>query len=255
MPTGILKRYLADKGYGFITPDDNSGDLFAHIRQKVGDPNEALSMAEGRRVYFESEIDPQKGRPKATTWYFADGGVPQTTQQVGGAGGTASTVVGQAQNPGVAQLAAANGVDYQALVQAATAAAAAMAGQGGQSALLANLANLASQGTAAAGTAPVATGAATATVGVVPTLPPPPAVAQHSVQEVQVPATLMASVVGSGGVHLEEIKMQVGGDVQIELGGGVADASSGMRTLKVRGPHVSASLGACLLLQRVTEVM
>lgn len=244
MPTGILKKYIADKGFGFIQPDDNSGDIFAHVKQKVGDPSEPCEA--GRRVYFECTLDPSKGKPKATNWYFADGGVPQAQQQFG-ADGAAGAAAGQAgQNPGVAQLAAANGVDYQALMQAANAA---MGGPGGQSALLTNLAGL--QGNAAAGSA-----VAGAAGGATPT-PPPATVAAplYSTQEVQVPASLMAAVVGVGGASLEEIKKKAGGDVQIEFGGGVADATGGMRTLKVRGPPVSASLGACLLLQRVTEVM
>ena len=30
MPTGVVKFYLEEKGYGFIIPDDESIDVFAH---------------------------------------------------------------------------------------------------------------------------------------------------------------------------------------------------------------------------------
>lgn len=32
MHTGIVKAFNDERGFGFVFPDDNSGDLFFHIR-------------------------------------------------------------------------------------------------------------------------------------------------------------------------------------------------------------------------------
>ena len=51
MPTGTVKWFNATKGYGFITPEDGSRDVFVHIsaveRAGLG------SLREGQRVSFE----------------------------------------------------------------------------------------------------------------------------------------------------------------------------------------------------------
>ena len=38
MQTGIISWFRADKGYGFIKPDDNSKDVFLHLKEleKIG---------------------------------------------------------------------------------------------------------------------------------------------------------------------------------------------------------------------------
>jgi cold shock protein len=62
MATGIVKWFNNDKGYGFITPDEGSKDLFVHHSSITGDGYK--SLAEGARVEFEAR-EGQKG-PEAT---------------------------------------------------------------------------------------------------------------------------------------------------------------------------------------------
>jgi len=53
MPTGTVKWFNDDKGFGFITPDDNSRDLFVH--QSAIASEGFRSLAEGAKVSFETE--------------------------------------------------------------------------------------------------------------------------------------------------------------------------------------------------------
>lgn len=52
--TGALKVWKADKGYGFLTPDDNAPDIFIHISafQKADIKQPAVGM---RVDYREGE--------------------------------------------------------------------------------------------------------------------------------------------------------------------------------------------------------
>ena len=61
MATGTVKWFSDDKGFGFITPDDNGKDLFVHHTGIVADGFRTLP--EGARVEYQSE-DGDKG-PKA----------------------------------------------------------------------------------------------------------------------------------------------------------------------------------------------
>ena len=63
MATGTVKWFNAEKGFGFITPDENSGgkDLFVH--QTDIESSGFRSLDEGQKVEFESESS-SKG-PKA----------------------------------------------------------------------------------------------------------------------------------------------------------------------------------------------
>jgi len=51
MPTGTVKWFNAEKGFGFITPDDGSQDLFAHY--SAIEASGYRSLDEGQRVEFE----------------------------------------------------------------------------------------------------------------------------------------------------------------------------------------------------------
>ena len=53
MPTGTVKWFSDEKGFGFITPDDGSKDLFVHQSGIVGDG--FRSLAEGAKVTYEAE--------------------------------------------------------------------------------------------------------------------------------------------------------------------------------------------------------
>jgi cold shock protein len=55
MPTGTVKWFSDEKGFGFITPDDGSKDLFVHQTAIVGDG--FRSLTEGAKVEFEAEAD------------------------------------------------------------------------------------------------------------------------------------------------------------------------------------------------------
>ena len=60
---GTVKFFNAQKGFGFITPDDGGKDVFVHIsaveRSGIGD------LGEGTRISFETEPDRRGKGPKA----------------------------------------------------------------------------------------------------------------------------------------------------------------------------------------------
>jgi CspA family cold shock protein len=53
MATGTVKWFSDEKGFGFITPEDGSKDLFVHHTSIEADGYR--SLAEGARVEYESE--------------------------------------------------------------------------------------------------------------------------------------------------------------------------------------------------------
>ena len=63
MSTGTVKWFSAQKGFGFIQPDDGSKDVFVHISavERSGMDN----LREGQKLRYEVEQDRQ-GRASAT---------------------------------------------------------------------------------------------------------------------------------------------------------------------------------------------
>ncbi len=53
MPAGTVKWFNADKGFGFIEPEDGAKDVFVHISavEQAG----LTTLREGQRVQFEIE--------------------------------------------------------------------------------------------------------------------------------------------------------------------------------------------------------
>jgi cold shock protein len=60
MTTGTVKWFNAQKGFGFIAPDDGGNDAFVHIsaveRAGIGD------LREGQKVGFELVTDHKSGK-------------------------------------------------------------------------------------------------------------------------------------------------------------------------------------------------
>ena len=64
MSTGTVKWFNAQKGYGFIQPDDGGPDVFVHISavERAG-MNE---LYDGQKLSFQITPDPKKGKTSAT---------------------------------------------------------------------------------------------------------------------------------------------------------------------------------------------
>ena len=63
MASGTVKWFNATKGYGFIQPDNGSGDVFVHI--SAVEAAGLRSLNEGDKVSFEEERDRKSGKMSA----------------------------------------------------------------------------------------------------------------------------------------------------------------------------------------------
>jgi CspA family cold shock protein len=63
MSTGTVKWFNAQKGYGFIQPDDGGKDVFVHISavERAG----LQSLREGQKVSYELTQDRRTGKSSA----------------------------------------------------------------------------------------------------------------------------------------------------------------------------------------------
>ena len=63
MPTGTVKWFNTQKGYGFIQPDEGGADVFVHITalEKSG----LRGLNEGQKIQYDIQNDPKKGKAAA----------------------------------------------------------------------------------------------------------------------------------------------------------------------------------------------
>ena len=63
MPTGTVKWYTPEKGFGFIQPDDGGKDAFVHVSaiERAG----MRDLQEGQKISFELVADKRSGKMSA----------------------------------------------------------------------------------------------------------------------------------------------------------------------------------------------
>ncbi len=64
MPTGTVKFFNHNKGYGFIQPDGGGKDAFVHATavERAGLP----PLEEGQKITYDLETDERSGKEAAT---------------------------------------------------------------------------------------------------------------------------------------------------------------------------------------------
>ena len=74
--SGTIKKLFEDKGFGFVTPDDGSEDVFVHVKQNP----DLEGCQAGDAVLFDTKWDDRKGKTNGVNAVLKNGG--------GGGGGS-----------------------------------------------------------------------------------------------------------------------------------------------------------------------
>jgi cold shock protein len=63
MPIGTVKFFNAQRGFGFIAPDEGGTDVFVHVTavEQAG----LTTLHEGQRVSFDAVMDQKRGKTNA----------------------------------------------------------------------------------------------------------------------------------------------------------------------------------------------
>lgn len=59
MSTGVVKWFNDEKGFGFITGDDGSGDVFVHY-SAIKEEGKRKDLSEGQQVSYDT-VNTEKG--------------------------------------------------------------------------------------------------------------------------------------------------------------------------------------------------
>ena len=63
MNNGTVKWFNSDKGFGFISNDNGSGDVFVHFSSIISATSYGRkNLEEGQKVTFDVETDPKDSR-------------------------------------------------------------------------------------------------------------------------------------------------------------------------------------------------
>lgn len=80
---GVMLRWQADKGFGFIQPDDGGDDVFCHVTGLVDGEG---SARDGDTVTFLREFNDRRGKDQAVSVRMASGGRSRREYDRGGRG-------------------------------------------------------------------------------------------------------------------------------------------------------------------------
>jgi len=59
MDSGTVKWFNDEKGFGFISNDNGSEDVFVHFSSIISDGSGRKKLEEGQKVTFDTEPDPK----------------------------------------------------------------------------------------------------------------------------------------------------------------------------------------------------